>query len=100
MPWTREQRRRIYRLRRADLVARMGGRCVYCGAIANLEFHHPYGRTWDLRRVNRLQRLKRYEQDWRAGSNWQGGPCALMLLVLACRSCNGQRNGGGDGATG
>lgn len=77
--------RKNYAVRRGTLIIQLGGRCAQCGATSELEFDHPRGRDWEPSRLNRHQRMKRYEADAAAGQ-----------LQLLCRSCNGADNGRGE----
>lgn len=78
--WEREKerRRKQFVRRRRALVRELGGECVQCGTDEDLHFDHPNGRTWEPRRTNQLQRMRRYEADHEAGN-----------LQLLCGSCNG-----------
>ena len=65
----RAANRRYYQKRRAALIEKLGGVCVYCkrDGIENrtdLEFDHKFGnRTWCMRKLGPLQRLKRIELE-------------------------------------
>jgi hypothetical protein len=55
--------------------------CAECGAnfcLEDLEIDHRDGRTWDIRRLNFLDRIRR---QWR--EYWRG-----VRLRALCRSCN------------
>ena len=67
------------RRRRADLIERLGGRCVICGATEKLEFDHidPARKEWETRALSSESRIKRYEDE-----------AAKGLLQLLCRHCN------------
>lgn len=78
--WTPQAKARAYakmRDLRDKLEDVMGGECARCHSTENLEFHHPTGRDWEPRQKNRLQRMRLYWRDFRAG-----------LLQLLCASCN------------
>lgn len=78
MPFHRPSYRRDECARiRAEINEMLGGVCDLCGAEENLEVDHPYGRDWQPRKVNRLDRLRRYLREARKG-----------LIRLLCRSCN------------
>jgi hypothetical protein len=87
-PVSKWQRRKV-RFRQLALGVRdelrrvMGNVCKKCGALENLTFHHPHGRTWEPRDCNVQQRMRYYKRDFEAG-----------LLELWCNTCNGR-----DGAT-
>lgn len=59
---------RRYRVLRAELIARLGGSCVFCGGDEKLEFHHPHGKNWRSRDINGVTRLHRYENDYERGN--------------------------------
>ena len=79
----RKRRLRVYgracELRDA-LRARLGGRCsnLKCRSEHDLEFHHPFGRNWEPREQNLMQRMRLYERDFKSGK-----------LALLCSKCNG-----------
>lgn len=78
----RKRRLRVYNKAcelRDSLRARLGGVCSNprCRSTRNLEFHHPYGRDWEPREKNLLQRMRLYARDFKAGR-----------LVLLCSHCN------------
>lgn len=58
------------------------GRCQKCGrkprSIDSLQVDHVHGRTWDVTKVNRWTRAKRYWQEFKDG---------VMLRAL-CKKCN------------
>jgi hypothetical protein len=76
--WARNK----YRQERDELVEDMGGMCVDCGAIDNLDIDHEYGKSYDPRKSNRLTMLRRYRKEWEWG-----------MVRLRCRSCNQKRTG-------
>jgi ribosomal protein S27E len=73
-----------YHAKRITMLKLMGGKCVRCGCcdLDQLEFGHTQPRTWIPNRLNRMQRLRRYWQDWEAG-----------LIEVQCRGCNNRQNG-------
>lgn len=73
-----KQTKARYRKRREALIAKLGGRCTACGSREDLHFDHPNGRTWNVRAVNQMIRLRRYEREAERGE-----------LQLLCSSCNG-----------
>lgn len=80
---TNKAARSAYYARRR-LIEQMGGRCARCGADEDesgyaMEFHHPNGRDWSVRKTNRWVRIALYRRDWLAGN-----------LELNCRPCNGR----------
>lgn len=83
MSYSREQHvARIKRLavRRAALIARLGGVCEICKSTERLEFdHHPGPCEWgdSRKRPSRWQRMVLYEREADEGK-----------LRLLCRSCN------------
>lgn len=58
------------------------GRCQKCNrkprSIDSLQVDHVHGRTWDVTKVNRWTRAKRYWQEFKDG---------VMLRAL-CKKCN------------
>lgn len=58
------------------------GRCQKCGKkprmIDSLQVDHVYGRTWDVTKVNRWTRAKRYWQEFKDG----------VCLRALCKRCN------------
>ena len=68
--------------RRANLIAKMGGKCVCCGTRLKLEFHHKNNqRLWVARKTSRWVRMSRYEKEYEEG-----------ILELRCRHCNAVEN--------
>lgn len=56
-------------------------RCAMCGScvpIEDLEIDHRDGRTWDGRRLNFLDRIRRQWREYRDG----------VRLQAACKPCN------------
>lgn len=49
---------------------------------ANLQIDHQDGRTWDLRRMNRWARAKRYWREYEDG----------VRLRALCKPCNAKHN--------
>ncbi len=47
------------RRKRAELVARLGGKCAVCGSEFDLEIDHPAGRDWSMRRTEFSARISR-----------------------------------------
>lgn len=58
------------------------GCCARCGkkprSIDSLQVDHVYGRTWDVTKVNRWTRAKRYWQEYKDG----------VALRALCKKCN------------
>ncbi len=50
-----------------EVWAMLGGRCEACGSTEELEIDHPAGRTWDIRKLNRWQRWRRYREEAKRG---------------------------------
>lgn len=71
------RQRRSWLRRRNLLREELGGVCKKCGSRNRLEFHHPHGRAWKPREVNRWTRIARYWRDYFAGN-----------LELRCHSCH------------
>ncbi len=79
-PWekVKERYQRMWRRRKAALLAKLGGKCRKCGATEDLHFHHTVGRSWGRPgRLSMASRVKRYEEDAERGE-----------LELLCRSCH------------
>ena len=70
MPMTLAQRKALFYARRDQLMALLGNVCAEpgCESWDRLEFDHPYGRNYDIRRLCRWQRMKRYMADYLAGN--------------------------------
>lgn len=66
--------------RRNRLIQRLGGKCVQCESIVDLEFDHLYPRNWKSHALSSDRRLTIYEQE--------AGDGRLQLL---CRSCNAKK---------
>ncbi len=64
------------------LVEALGGQCAVCSSTRDLEIDHVEGITWQHERLNWLDRLRRYVEEFRRG----------VALRLLCDSCNGARN--------
>lgn len=64
--------------RHRALIETLGGCCEVCGVLDDLEIDHPHGRDWEPRKLSLRQRVKRYEDEHKAG---------VKLRVL-CRSHN------------
>lgn len=62
---------------REKLLTEMGGKCSHCNGTKELEFGHTKKRTWIPNKLNRLQRLKRYREDWMKGE-----------CQVECKTCN------------
>ena len=73
----RESKVRRYHQRRADLLLRLGGKCLDCGAVDDLQFHHPKGRGWVVRDKSRWARMVIYEREATEGK-----------IELLCGTCN------------
>lgn len=79
----RRRRLRVYNKAcelRDELRRILGGRCsnTKCRSDHDLEFHHPYGRDWEPREKNLMQRMRLYRRDFELGR-----------LTLLCSPCNG-----------
>ena len=59
------------------LVIKLGGKCVKCASIKDLELDHPQGKDWSARKLSPQMRMKRYEEDFLNGK-----------LSLLCHNCN------------
>lgn len=68
---------------RDKLVRRLGGCCVQCESIDELQFDHidPRTRTWVARRCSQWGRMRRYWNEALQG-----------LIQLLCKSCNRKKN--------
>lgn len=55
----RARQREGYHARRQAIIDRMGGRCVNCGSVERLEFHHRNPRTKVTHRLPCIHRRKR-----------------------------------------
>lgn len=71
--YTSERAQRL----RAELIAKLGGKCVRCGATEEIEFDHIHGRDWEPRLHSQLQRLQVYAREIAAGK-----------IQLLCGTCN------------
>ena len=58
---------RRYHVRRQELILLLGGKCVGCGACADLQFDHIVPRTWVLRDKSRWTRIALYEREAKEG---------------------------------
>lgn len=67
---------------RSELINKMGGVCVDCGADDQdkLEFDHVHGRDYEPKKLSYSARLARYRREFEAG-----------LLRLLCADCNKKR---------
>lgn len=83
-PRERRQRARRYHTERKELIQRLGGKCSVCPCadFSKLEFDHPNGRPYDVAKLSRLSRLRRYRKEADEGK-----------VRVLCRSCNA-RDGG------
>lgn len=79
-----EKRKAELVIRRAALVAQLGGKCANakCGSRLELQFDHPNGRAWRPDRCG-WTRLKIYEREARAG--------IIRLLCAKCNRADGAR---------
>ena len=79
--WQKSKQQRAAQLlaSRSELICVLGGCCVLCLRIDELEFDHPKGRAWHPREHNQLQRMRLYWRDHAADN-----------LRLLCSSCNGR----------
>lgn len=84
MSWSRSavgrRTKAMVKRRRKALIERLGGKCAECGTRRRLEFDHPRGRDYDPARLSQWRRIKRYEEDARAGN-----------LRVLCRFDNASR---------
>lgn len=64
-------------LLKAELIKRLGGKCVQCGSETMLEINHIYGRTWQPRKLTHYRRVLRYRKEAAEG-----------LLNVLCEECN------------
>jgi len=78
----RNKRRAV--TRRRNLIAKLGGKCVECGAVGNLEIDHIEGRTWDIRSKGSDSRVAIYEREAEEGK-----------LQILCKSCNSRKGAHG-----
>jgi hypothetical protein len=77
---TRSELALAYRIPLVSLLA-PDRRCALCGkfqAVEALEVDHADGRTWDGRRLNFLDRIRRQWREFVRG----------VALRAACKSCN------------
>lgn len=65
---------------RAEMIAQLGGKCVWCGETRDLEFDHIQPRDYSARRLSWLQRINRYREEMKEGK-----------IQLLCRSCNARK---------
>ncbi len=68
--------------KRLELIERLGGKCVKCGATEDLEIDHIDGRTWDSKAYSQKGRVIRYWREFAEG-----------LLQVLCGPCNKQKGG-------
>lgn len=66
-----------YRVNRELLIEQLGGKCIECGTVERLEFHHIFGRDWNPIKLSRWVRLARVRREAMAGG-----------ICLLCRVCN------------
>jgi len=62
---------------RAALVAKLGGQCVNCGSVLQLELDHIFKRDYVTRKLSSDQRIAHYRREAAAG-----------LIEVRCKSCN------------
>lgn len=84
MPLTTAQRAEKARELRWKLITLLGAACAICGSDEALEIDHRDGRSYDVRKMGRYDRAKRYWSEYLAG---------VRLRVL-CKTHNA-----GDGNT-
>jgi 5-methylcytosine-specific restriction endonuclease McrA len=65
---------------KAELIEKLGGKCMKCGGEEALEFDHLFQRTWICRSINIYRRYLRYKKEAAEGS-----------LQLLCSTCNKQK---------
>ena len=63
--------------RRLKLIQELGGECVQCGSISNLELDHIHGKDWVARELGSDQRVCLYIKE-----------AAQGLIQVLCKSCN------------
>ncbi len=72
------QRQRDWaRRKRAQLICELGGKCALCGSEADLQFDHPYGRDWSMRKKDSSWRISILTKEISRG-----------LIRLLCATCN------------
>lgn len=64
---------------RAELLEKLGGKCVKCGEDnqEELEFDHIYGRAYEARKLSSSARMARYKRE-----------AAANKLRILCGDCN------------
>ncbi len=62
---------------KAKLIAELGGKCVMCDGVENLEIDHKYRRSWSIRGTEFSWRISKYRQEAKLG-----------LVQLLCEQCN------------
>jgi hypothetical protein len=67
MPTEKRWLSRYHRKRQA-LLDMLDNKCIICGNSDNLEFHHPYGKSWESHSINGITRLNRYRKDMDNGN--------------------------------
>lgn len=80
---------RTYKKRHAELIEKLGGKCVECAATDRLEVDHVDGRDWKPREHSSTARVARYWREYESG----------ILLRVLCKSCNCKKEnkpGSGD----
>ena len=81
MAMTGAERQKNYRLRlRQNLIRKLGGKCVDCKSIVDLEFDHTEPREWKSAEVWSAKRIRIYAEEADQGK-----------IVLRCRVCNARK---------
>lgn len=62
---------------RAEMIEQLGGKCVHCGTVRDMEFDHILPRQYSARRLSSLQRINRYRAEMAEGK-----------IQLLCGLCN------------
>jgi 5-methylcytosine-specific restriction endonuclease McrA len=68
--------------RRAELIEALGGKCVQCGSVEDLQIDHINGRDWAVERVEWSWRISIYWAEYRAG----------VKLQCLCGDCNTRKS--------
>jgi hypothetical protein len=76
MPSDPKTRARLANAQKAALHERLGGRCAECGSTDRLQVDHPFGRTYNVKRMSHYNRVRRYLKEEKEG--------LIRLLCLAC----------------
>jgi 5-methylcytosine-specific restriction endonuclease McrA len=71
------RRRREAVQKRAELIQKLGGKCVECGSTEFLEIDHIHGKAYEASKLGSSDRIRRYMKEYEQG-----------LLQVLCKSCN------------